>query len=199
LKTSSRDLWAVSNETFKNLDRFSSELASLDPVRVLPVRVLSRCPLRSHSFSSNRTPYAPPCRRDQCRTWKAGTARRRMRCPRSPRSGIGWEPPAGADKNGVINTEVVGQTFRYRCDRHHPLQLPPPAVPPLHTDSAARQTTSDTYPGTKGNTQGDRNETSPAKKAAIGTGRVDTCVLIVLVHAHGLHSRSYNSALMWLL
>jgi hypothetical protein len=35
IKTSSRDLWAVSNETFKNLDRFSSELASLDPVRVL--------------------------------------------------------------------------------------------------------------------------------------------------------------------
>src|SRR5712692_10350737 len=30
---------------------------------------------------------------------------------------------------------------------------------------------SDTYPGTSGNTQGDRNETRPARKAAIGSGR----------------------------
>src|SRR6266700_537751 len=30
---------------------------------------------------------------------------------------------------------------------------------------------SDTYPGTSGNTQGERNETKPARKAAIGSGR----------------------------
>src|ERR1700757_2085122 len=41
---------------------------------------------------------------------------------------------------------------------------------------------SETYPGTRGSTQGDRNDTNPATKAAIGSGRVDiqeycTCVL----------------------
>jgi hypothetical protein len=66
------------------------------------------------------------------------------------------------------------------------------AVPELPGLKSAK-----TYPGTKGNTQGDRNETSPAKKAAIGEGRVDICAFIALVRAHRLHSRSYNSALMW--
>src|SRR5690349_14091499 len=32
---------------------------------------------------------------------------------------------------------------------------------------------SDTYPGTSGKTQGERNEITPAKKAAIGNGRLD--------------------------
>src|SRR5438445_6072666 len=32
---------------------------------------------------------------------------------------------------------------------------------------------SETYPGTSGSTQGERNETNPATKAAIGSGRVD--------------------------
>src|SRR5437667_7727786 len=41
---------------------------------------------------------------------------------------------------------------------------------------------SETYPGTSGSTQGERNDTNPATKAAIGSGRVDiqkycTCVL----------------------
>src|SRR5438876_6596612 len=41
---------------------------------------------------------------------------------------------------------------------------------------------SDTYPGTSGSTQGERNDTNPATKAAIGSGSVDiqkycTCLL----------------------
>src|SRR3989440_12864539 len=41
---------------------------------------------------------------------------------------------------------------------------------------------SETYPGTSGSTQGERNDTNPATKAAIGSGRLDiqkycTCVL----------------------
>src|SRR5215472_11633243 len=32
---------------------------------------------------------------------------------------------------------------------------------------------SDTYPGTSGSTQGERKETSPARKAAVGRGSVD--------------------------
>src|ERR1700675_3903889 len=33
---------------------------------------------------------------------------------------------------------------------------------------------SETYPGTSGSTQGERNDTSPAKNAAMGRGRLDT-------------------------
>jgi hypothetical protein len=31
----------------------------------------------------------------------------------------------------------------------------------------------ETYPGTSGNTQGERNDSSPATNAAIGSGRLD--------------------------
>jgi hypothetical protein len=37
---------------------------------------------------------------------------------------------------------------------------------------------SETYPGTNGNTQGERNEISPAKNAAIGSGRLDMRLLL---------------------
>src|SRR5215469_1746740 len=37
----------------------------------------------------------------------------------------------------------------------------------------------ETYPGTSGKTQGDRNEMSPAMKAAIGSGRLDMLSFIV--------------------
>src|ERR1700756_985733 len=37
---------------------------------------------------------------------------------------------------------------------------------------------SETYPGTSGNTHGDRNEMSPATKAAIGSGSVDIGIIL---------------------
>src|SRR5206468_11372290 len=42
---------------------------------------------------------------------------------------------------------------------------------------------SDTYPGTSGSTQGERNDTHPAPKAASGSGRVDMqrhCICVLL-------------------
>src|SRR5438270_2371998 len=39
---------------------------------------------------------------------------------------------------------------------------------PAFSSSIPAPEISDTYPGTSGNTQGDRNDTSPATKAAIG-------------------------------
>src|SRR4051812_30065175 len=41
------------------------------------------------------------------------------------------------------------------------------------SDSTLAPEISETYPGTSGNTQGDRNESKPAAKAAIGKGRLD--------------------------
>jgi hypothetical protein len=40
---------------------------------------------------------------------------------------------------------------------------------------------SDTYPGTSGKTHGERNETKPAKKAAIGSGNVDIAFIVPVV------------------
>src|SRR5512146_2922755 len=41
-------------------------------------------------------------------------------------------------------------------------------LPPVRSSSTPTPEISDTYPGTRGNTQGDRNETSPATNAAMG-------------------------------
>src|SRR5437879_9055007 len=39
----------------------------------------------------------------------------------------------------------------------------------------------DTYPGTSGNTQGERKEIKPAKNAAIGSGRLDVSLIVPVV------------------
>src|SRR5690348_16463582 len=41
-------------------------------------------------------------------------------------------------------------------------------LPPKRSSSTPTPEISDTYPGTRGNTQGDKNETSPATNAAMG-------------------------------
>src|SRR5437879_8634912 len=43
---------------------------------------------------------------------------------------------------------------------------------------------SETYPGTSGSTQGDRNEMSPATNAAIGSGRADTLGIVPAQREH---------------
>src|SRR6266576_1504986 len=49
---------------------------------------------------------------------------------------------------------------------------------------------SDTYPGTRGSTHGDKNEISPATKAAIGRGRLDIEVILPVLPESVLSSQN---------
>src|SRR5215475_3515936 len=48
---------------------------------------------------------------------------------------------------------------------------------------------SDTYPGTRGKTHGERKEINPATKAAIGKGRLDIVVILPGLNEQVLSSR----------
>src|ERR1700728_4916872 len=49
------------------------------------------------------------------------------------------------------------------------------------------------YPGTRGSTHGERNEMSPAKKAASGSGRLVMCSLLYLYSSSRLSSSRLSS------
>src|SRR5580704_7341658 len=90
--------------------------------------------------------------------------------------------------NPRMNATEFSITFRSSCDSCVlSCSTPAPEI-------------SDTYPGTSGNTHGERNDTKPARKAAIGRGRLVITGLFYLldgfVLANKRGSRVHHSCLL---
>ena len=77
-----------------------------------------------------------------------------------------------------MNTTLKPRMNPIEFTHHPPHEL---ALRRLSARPAPAPEIIETYPGTSGSTQGDRNEIRPAKNAAIGNGRLDMRLLLYLL------------------